>query len=414
MKAVIVIIGDELLSGNVTDTNSPRIAAALRGIGIETARIITTGDNATAIRDALADARAMDPRVIITTGGLGPTRDDITKKVLADIYGGHMRHDDGAAANVERIFAARGLVLNDLTRAQAMVPASCRVIQNRCGTAPIMVFDADGHTLVAMPGVPAETRGMLPEVIDHLRHTLRATATLTHTVYNLQGISESALADRLATYEEALPAWMHLSYLPQPGWLRLCLEVKRDNLTDDDRRELADADADLAARIAPYIIYIGDRSPQAEVLEVLRARGLTLATAESCTGGNIAHTITLVPGSSDVFLGGVVSYSNDVKSRLLGVSPDTLASCGAVSGPVVEQMVAGACRATGARVAVATSGIAGPGGGSPDKPVGTVWMAWKVDDLIISELRHLPGDRAGIITRATNEALVGLLKHIAK
>lgn len=414
MKAVLVIIGDELLAGNVTDTNSRLIASALRGIGIETVRIITTGDNAADIRGALTDARALDPRVIITTGGLGPTRDDVTKSVLADIYGGPLILDDSVAVNVERIFDARGLALNDLTRSQALVPASCRVIQNRCGTAPIMVFDTDSHTLVAMPGVPAETRGMLPTVIDDLRRHLRATATLTHTVYNLHGISESAIAARLADYEESLPAWMHLSYLPQPGWLRLCLEVKRDDLSDSDRSLLAAADSDLARRVSPYIIYIGDRSPQAELLEQLRARGLTLATAESCTGGNIAHTITLVPGSSDVFLGTVVSYSNSVKHGLLGVSDATLEACGAVSSPVVEQMVAGVCRATGARVAVATSGIAGPGGGSPDKPVGTVWFAWKVDDLVVSEMRRLPGDRAGIITGATNEALIGLLKHIAK
>lgn len=410
MKLSIIIIGDEILIGQVTDTNSGAIARTFGPDGWDIASVITVGDNAEDITEAVG--RALDSSdAVITTGGLGPTKDDITKTVLTRIFGGELVKDDSVTENIRRVFALRHLQLNASTEAQALVPTSCRVIQNRYGTAPIMCFEKDGKLLVSMPGVPFETEGMLPEVAEYIRLRLAPDELHLHRSVMVSGITESALSENLTDFEASLGLGLHLAYLPTPGLIRLRLDGTATAASDISERFDA-AYRRLLECLGPLAVYAGDADAAAIVLDALRRRGLTLATAESCTGGNIAHLLTSVAGSSDVFAGSVVSYSNSVKHRLLGVSETDLTTFGAVSQQVVEQMALGACRATGADCAVATSGIAGPGGAVEGKPVGTVWIAWCAGGRVTSQLFHFPGNRSRVIGRASTEALLGILKTI--
>lgn len=408
MTLSIIIIGDEILIGQVTDTNSGAIARALGPMGWQVRRIVTIGDDRDEIRRNVLEALA-DSDLVVTTGGLGPTKDDITKGVLTDIFGGELRSDPAVLDNIRRVFDLRGLTMNPLTEAQALVPTSCRVIQNMYGTAPIMWFERDGKVLVSMPGVPFETEGMLPEVAAMVREHFSPDVEILHHSLMVCGITESALAQRLDGFESTLDPDLHLAYLPVPGLIRLRLDGTGVRGGDTAQRHHAALDR-LRTLLGPLMVYDGDATAAQIVLDRLRGLGLTLATAESCTGGNIAHCITAIPGSSDVFAGSVVSYSNSVKRSLLDVSAESLERCGAVSREVVEQMAAGVCRATGADCSVATSGIAGPSGGTAEKPVGTVWVGWCVRGHVESRLLHLPGNRSRVIDRATTEALTGLLK----
>lgn len=405
MKLSIVIIGDEILLGRVTDTNSRLIARTLGEQGWTVAAVRTVGDNAADIRRAIADSMA-ESTLTVTTGGLGPTRDDITKAVMTDIFGGTLVHDDDVADNVDRIFAERGLTMNELTRRQALVPSSCRVIQNRLGTAPVMWFEKDGKALVAMPGVPFETRGMLPEVARQVHARFGDGAAVYHREFTVTGITESGLAERLADFEDSLPEGAKLAYLPSPGEIVLRLDAP---CPLDEVEALC---ARLEAAAAPYVAGRSKLSPAAILLHKLRSRGYTVATAESCTGGNIAHLITAIPGCSDTMLGGVVSYANEVKTGVLGVSAADIAAHGAVSEPVVRQMAEGVRRATGADCSVATSGVAGPGGGSPGKPVGTVWIAASTPDRTVAAVHHFSGDREAVIDRASAKAIMMLAEMV--
>lgn len=413
MKLSIVVIGDELLLGRVTDTNSGFIARHFDALGWEIASVETVGDSREAISSAIG--RAMErSELVITTGGLGPTKDDITKGVLTEIFGGELVTDLDVLDNISEVFNIRGLKMNQLTADQAIVPSSCRVIQNRLGTAPIMVFERDGRMLIAMPGVPFETEGMLvsgvlPEVMNHFQ----PDTAIAHQTLIVTGITESALASRLEDFENSLPGELHLAYLPTPGLIRLRLDgFSRDAKSITDiTQEYADRLSDI---LGDLLLYYGDGTPAEIALLRLRNHGMTLATAESCTGGNIAHSITAIAGCSDVYTGSVVSYSNDVKAGTLGVSRDALERFGAVSREVVEQMATGVCRLTGADCSVATSGIAGPDGGTPEKPVGTVWTAICIKGKVTSRLLHLPGNRSRVIERATNEVLIDLAKAIAR
>lgn len=411
MKLSIVVIGDELLLGRVTDTNSGFIARHFDTLGWEIASVETVGDTREAISSAIK--RAMEcSSLVITTGGLGPTKDDITKGVMTEIFGGEPVKNDDVLENIINVFNLRGLKMNPLTADQAIVPSSCRVIQNRLGTAPIMVFERDGRMLIAMPGVPFETEGMLVSaVIPEVIARFQPDTAIAHRTVIVTGITESALAKLLEEFEESLPAGFHLAYLPTPGFIRLRLDgVGKDASTVDS---LIDSYAErLKETLGSLMLYDGDGTPAEIVLTYLRRHGLTMATAESCTGGNIAHKITEIAGCSDSYVGSVVSYSNGVKANLLGVSRDDLERYGAVSREVVEQMASGVCRATGADCSVATSGIAGPGGGTPDKPVGTVWTAVCVKGHVTSRLLKLPGNRSRVIERATNDVLIALAQTL--
>ncbi len=404
MNVSIVIIGDEILLGRVTDTNSGLIARTFAADGWTVKCVRTVGDNAADIRRAIELSLA-ESELTVTTGGLGPTRDDITKAVMLEVFGGELIFDESVRENVENIFRHRNIKLNDLTIGQANVPSSCRVIQNRLGTAPIMWFEKGGHVLVAMPGVPYETRGMLPEVADDVRARFGSGGTIRHREFTVSGISESALAERLAAYEDSLPEGVHLAYLPDPGEIVLRLD-------GDFTGRAADAACfdglceRLKETLGPYLIAEGKVEPSALLIHSLRRRGNTVATAESCTGGNIAHLITMNAGCSDVMLGGVVSYSNDVKMKALGVSAQSLGSYGAVSRAVAVEMAEGVKRLTGADCSVATTGIAGPGGGSEEKPVGTVWIAASTPEATEVKCFHFGGDRQAVIERASAQALM--------
>lgn len=410
MKATIIIIGDEILLGRVTDTNSGTIARALDPLGIEIDKVITVGDEGKAIHDAVDEAfKATD--LVIVTGGLGPTKDDITKKVLMEVFGGELIFDEKVYEQVQKIFLAKNLNMNRLTHDQALVPTSCKVIQNLYGTAPIMWFEKDGKVLVSMPGVPAETAPMINgPVREAIAGRFTPDTAYAHRTLQVTGISESALAERLESWEDSLPKEFHLAYLPDSPIIRLRIDGsgKDAEKLEKDIDDLADT---LDARLGHLVFARGEGQLAQVLLDKLRERKLTLCTAESCTGGNIAHTITLVPGSSDVFNGGIVSYSNNVKEKALGVPQETLDEFGAVSEQTVRAMLAGALRATDSDCAVATSGIAGPGGGTPDKPVGTVYIGAQIPGLEPLIVRHqFPGSRERIIHRATTAALLQLMQ----
>lgn len=401
----IVAIGDELLVGQVTDTNSPYIASVIDPAGWRVDSVSVVHDDARAIREAIGRALEASP-VVITTGGLGPTKDDITKTVLTEIFGGTLVSDDRVLEAVRSIMEHRGLELNESTAAQALVPSSARIFVNEVGTAPIMWFETDGRVLVALPGVPFEMRHMFARhVFPALMERFGASHSLVHRTVLTTDISESALSEMLSDFEAALPAGFHLAYLPNMGYIRLRLDG-----TGPDPDEL-NAEADrlhsaLKGLCRPYMLHDEDLTPAEILLNLLKKHRLTFATAESCTGGNIAHLITSIPGSSEAMLGGVVSYSNSVKEGILGVDPQLIATLGAVSEPVAAQMAEGARRATGADVAVATSGIAGPGGAVAGKPVGTVCFGVSAGSTTRSLTLHLPGDRSRVIDRASNTALI--------
>lgn len=411
MKYIILAIGDELLAGQVTDTNSGAIARMLEPHGWELERVEVIADGAEPLRRALGRAlECVD--VVLTTGGLGPTKDDETKQTLTALFGGELVQDNAVLENVKRVVAARGFKLNALTAAQAMVPTSCRVIQNLVGTAPIMWFDRPGgKVVVSLPGVPFETLEMMRrEVVPQLTERFRAKETIERRTVVAFNITESNLASVLAPWEEALPPYAHLAYLPKPGVVRLRLDGRH---TDAPfiRAEIERLHVELLRQVpAANLMADGDLTPEQELLRRLTSAGKTVAVAESCTGGAIASRITAIAGSSAAFRGGVVAYSNEVKIAALGVDPLTLEEHGAVSRPVVEQMALGVKRLCGSDFAVATSGIAGPGGGSEAKPVGTVWMAVAVPSgAVFSACYHLPGSRARVIDRAATNALLNLL-----
>ena len=413
MKVSIIAIGDELLIGQVVDTNSGFLARTMQPEGWEVADVAVISDSAAEIRRAVSEALKRSD-VVLTTGGLGPTRDDITKQTLCEIFGGTLREDPDVTADIIDVFRKRGLKLNSLTAAQALVPTSCRVIRNRVGTAPVMWFETSDprKVLVAMPGVPFETEHCFSrEVFPRLLEAFPRRDAIDHRTFVVAGITESDLAIRLESFERDLPQALHLAYLPRPGIIRLRL----DGHADDPAwlsRQMDIFSRRLIDECGTILLCEGDLTPAQILLQRLSDSGLTFATAESCTGGNIARTVTAIPGASAVVCGGIVAYSNDVKSRILGVDPATLEAHGAVSIPVVEQMARGAIAATGASLAVATSGIAGPGGGSPEKPVGTVWMAWCVDGHVHAREFHFPGNRERVIDRASTEAMLQLVNHI--
>lgn len=414
MQLSIIVIGDELLLGQVTDTNSGEIARHIAPYGWEVNDVQAVGDEADEIRRAIDRAFELSD-VVITTGGLGPTKDDITKSVLCNYFGGKLIEDPEVLANVKKVVSSKGFKLNDLTAAQAIVPSSCRVIQNRVGTAPIMWFERDGKVLVAMPGVPFETREMFQsEVFPQLKEKFHTDVDIEHAVLMVTDYTESGLAEYISEWEEALPSHLHLAYLPKPGLIRLRIDgahPDKDFITAEVRR----AADELHEMFGDAVIATEDLTPAQILLNECGRLGLTLASAESCTGGNIAHELTLIPGSSEVFVGSVVSYSNDVKTGVLGVGKDTLAANGAVSLPVVREMAEGVLRVTGAKISVATSGIAGPGGGTEEKPVGTVCIAAALHTaegmtVCETETYRFAGTRSRIIESATTRALIKAIK----
>lgn len=405
MKTAIIAIGDELLIGQVVDTNSGSIARMIdpAGWSIEWVKVIH--DDADAIIQAVDEAFAVAD-VVLTTGGLGPTKDDITKLTLCKYFGGELRHNPEVLENIKEIFQRRGIQLNALTEAQALVPTSCRVIQNRVGTAPIMWFERnDGKVLVSMPGVPFETVQMFQaEVFPQLLMKFHSNEHIAHRCIIVEGLTESKVAMQLDEWEDALPDFIHLAYLPKPGIIRLRLDGHHpdNNLLQSTLDKLH---AELCQRFADNLLADADLTPEEALLLRLRDKKYTLATAESCTGGNIAHRITAIAGCSDCYNGSIVSYANDVKINILGVKKESIETHGVVSEEVVAQMAEGARKAIGTDCAIATSGIAGPSGATPNKPVGTVCIAIATPERTIASTHHFPGTRDRVIDRASTTAL---------
>ncbi len=377
MKAEIITIGDEILIGQIIDTNSAYIARQLNDIGIDVFQITSVSDNAAHIVKALDDAHTR-AQVILITGGLGPTADDITKPTLSNYFGGKLIQNNEVLEDIKRYLSGRSRVLNERNIKQAEVPDVCTVIRNPVGTAPCMWFEKNGVITVSMPGVPFEMKELMKEIVIRLKNKLPGTFIEHETIITF-GLGESMMADLIHDWEINLPNFIKLAYLPSPEGLRLRLTGKYHQY-EPLMEALNIEKLKLTTIIDKYIIgmYDGEYLP-ITIGKRLISLGESLSTAESCTGGNIAHQITLIPGCSAYFKGSVVAYSNQIKVNVLGVSDKDIHEFGAVSKQVVEQMASGARKLMGTTYAIATSGIAGPDGGTPEKPAGTVWyaLAWE-------------------------------------
>ena len=414
INATIITIGDEILIGQIVDTNSVSISRHLNKAGITVSERLSIGDNAEQITRALTEALNRT-QIVIITGGLGPTKDDITKHTLAKFFCSDMREDEHVALHVKTMLEARGITFNELNHSQAMVPEKCQVLFNYHGTAPGMWFeDEQGHVVISLPGVPFEMEHLMEdEVMPRLKARFSLHANVHRTMIT-SGLPESMLAERIAEWEDALPEGLKLAYLPSPNIVRLRLSAYDRDDAEATRQEI-DAEFDKLYHIIPeHIVGFEDASVQALVHDLLSQHHLTLATAESCTGGTIASRFTAMSGSSQYFLCGVVSYSNEAKRDVLGVNYDDIMRYGAVSETVVRQMAEGARRISGADYAISTSGIAGPTGGSKEKPVGTVWMAVATPTRTISMMRNSGTDRSQVINRASAYAIEMLYKELQK
>lgn len=408
--AEIITIGDELLIGQVIDTNSAWMGQKLNEIGIKVKQITSISDDKMHILTTLEEAKKRAD-VILITGGLGPTKDDITKKTLCDYFGSELVFHEPSFKVIEEIFNSRGRTITETNRLQAYVPANCEVLVNKNGTAPGMWFNDGKKIIVSMPGVPNEMKGLMETLVIPQLKSKFNLAPIVHKTILTQGIGESFLSDLIEKWELALPVYMKLAYLPSAGTVRLRITASGKD-ADVLRKEVESQTEELKKLISEYIF--GYETDQLESLigELLVQKNKTLSTAESCTGGFIAHKITSVPGSSRYYMGSVLPYSNDLKTGLLKVDPELIAKHGAVSQEVVTQMAELARKMLKTDYAIATSGIAGPSGGSDLKPVGTVWIgiagpektkAWKV---------QLGSNRLRVITETALHALNGLRKEL--
>ena len=410
--ASIVTIGDEILIGQVVDTNSSRLALALEEAGIRVRRLLSIADDGAAIEETLLRELSRND-IVISTGGLGPTKDDITKAALARLSGSRrfVEHP-GQLEMVRRILHGRGLDVLPSNLAQAQVPETAEVIVNRLGTAPVMVFrNVAGHgTLYALPGVPHEAEGAIPDVMADIRAHF-PLQDIRHRNLMVAGIAESALSERLAPWEDALPEDMHLAYLPDPlTGIRLRLSTYSGEAKDEEAHLDAQI-ATLKGLLGPLLYAEEDSDLQRAVGRLLLKSGRTLAAAESCTGGEIAHLLTSVPGSSAYFLGSVTSYAVSVKEKVLGVPAALIERCGVVSGEVAAAMAEGARRVCGSDYAVATTGLAGPGGDGTH-PVGTVWIGVSGPSGTKTVSRRFTNDRKRNIERFAAAALDFLRLYI--
>lgn len=409
-QASICTIGDEILIGQIVDTNSSHISQALNSLGIKVTRMLSIGDDHDVIVNSLGQELSKND-IVIVTGGLGPTKDDITKAALAYLSGTDAyRTDERQLEIIHKILSSRGLDILDINLAQASVPETCEAIPNRCGTAPIMVFrfpaDRFGHeaTLYSLPGVPYEALAALPDIMEDIKahHSL---SDIYHRTVMTYGIAESALAKMIEEWEDNLPADMHLAYLPNPlTGVRLRLSIYGGNKEDEEAR----IEAELA-KLRP-ILGSSLYSDHEDTLEgcigrMLSGAGKTVSVAESCTGGTISALFTSVPGASEYYLGSVTSYANEIKINVLGVPAEIIAENGAVSSECVAAMAEGVRKLTGSDYSVATSGIAGPGGGSAEKPVGLVWIGVSSDKGTETFSMVFRNDRKRNIERFASSAL---------
>ncbi|MEE0922305.1 MAG: CinA family nicotinamide mononucleotide deamidase-related protein [Paludibacteraceae bacterium] len=431
MIASIITIGDELLIGQVVDTNSAWMAQRLNEAGIELYQITSVHDDREHILRALDEAFSRAD-IVLTTGGLGPTKDDITKHVLCEYFGTQLVEDSHVRAHIHDLYKDRPDALNRLTATQWLVPESATILPNRVGSAPIMVFEkicspsgrslnsseAFTKLLISLPGVPYEMQvAMTEQVLPYIRlkvraERLEARGEIIHRTILVHGIPESKLAIQIEDWENALPSYIHLAYLPKDGMIRLRLSSYGE-ATETEIRSHIDT---LLPLISDYLLATEDISLEALAARLLTQQGMTIATAESCTGGRLAAALNAQSGSSAYYMGSVVAYANEVKEQVLGVQHDTLVQHGAVSEQTVRQMAEGVRALMHTDYAIATSGIAGPTGGTPDKPVGTVWIAWATPTGTEAQCFHFGAarEREQITHRAVTTALVKLIQSLTK
>ncbi len=408
VTASVCTIGDEILIGQIVDTNSAKIATALNSIGVKVEELVSTSDKEEEIVDTLE--RCMQKTdIVVITGGLGPTKDDITKTTLAKLSGAkEFVKNEEQYRIVEQLLTARGVEMSDINKAQALVPDSCTVIINECGTAPCMQFEIKrgDHTalLFSLPGVPFEAEAAIPKVLKSIKEHYRLSNIFHKTICTF-GIPESTLAKKIEEWEDNLPENIHLAYLPNPILgVRLRLSIYGVE-KEQGERELDAETGKLRALLGNAIYGEGEDSLQAAIGRLLKAEGETISVAESCTGGMIASLLTSVPGASQYFYGGVVSYDNSVKTNVLKVKEETLAKYGAVSRECVEEMAKGVRKLMGTTYSIATSGIAGPDGGSAEKPAGMVCVAVAGENFVETKEFRFKGSRKLNTERFSSNAL---------
>lgn len=413
MKIEIINIGDELLIGQVLNTNAHWMAARLDGVGFEVVRTTIIKDDKEEIRSNVERALKEADSVLIT-GGLGPTKDDITKHTLAEVFGTTLVESKEVLDNIRRIFDRRGFELSPTNRLQAMVPKDGTVINNPLGTAPGLCFERDGKLVFSMPGVPFEMKSMMKDSIIPMLSKHYYQISIQHKTLIIQGIGESYLSDRIEDFEDSLPEHFSLAYLSSPNFIRLRLSGK-----GRDKDELSEELNQLMEKLLPYVedYLIGyDKEDIIEILiDLLNEEGKTIGIAESCTGGYLSHRFTRIKGASNYYKGGITAYSNQAKINVLGVDKDKIEAHGAVSKEVVEEMAINSLSLFDADYSIATTGIAGPGGESPGKPIGTVWIAVasKKGELVV-ETFCFSSSRDNFIERASNQGISMLIRMIRK
>lgn len=381
-----------MLIGQIVNTNAAWIGDQLSKMGLDVIRMIVIGDHREEIQSAVLDALE-DAEVVVCTGGIGPTKDDITKEVLAEIFEEEMKFNQQAFDWIESHKAEQGQSTNNLHREQAVLPTGFKLYRNSKGTAPGMMYEQNGNFLIVVPGVPYEMKALLrDQILEEIKEKVTGKIIRVHTLLTA-GKPESEIASLLTEFEDGLPDWAKMAYLPGHTRVRLRLTVKGDEEAEAEGR-LKNLIDQVKSILGPIVYGSNGDSLEEVVGKELKRKGLTLATAESCTGGYISHLITTIPGASDYFMGSIVSYSNSVKIKQLGVSQETLKRFGAVSEETVREMLKGICEKMNSDMGIAVSGIAGPGGGTEEKPVGTVWIAVGNSDSQRIEKLKLNQDRA--------------------
>jgi nicotinamide-nucleotide amidase len=410
MKTEIITIGDEILIGQIVDTNSAWLGQQLNLRGIEVYQVTSVHDDRTHILKALAAAE-QNADLVLITGGLGPTKDDITKKTLCEYFNTELKFHPEVFRHIEKLLTERGVTVNQLNRDQALLPAICTVLHNSAGTAAGMWFERNDTIFVSMPGVPFEMEAIMNDEVFPRLSALGITQSIVHKTVLTFGLAESMLAEKIESWENALPDFIKLAYLPSPSMVRLRLSAYGTNRAAMETE--VEKQVNLLLELIPEYVFGYDNDNLATAVgHLLMQLNRTMAVAESCTGGNIAHYITSNPGSSAYFKGGIVAYSNDVKVKLLGVPAGIIEKEGAVSQQVAEAMAIGARKSLGADYAVSTTGIAGPDGGSEEKPVGTVWIAVAGPSGVSSKKYVFKHNRERNIIRSTQTALNLLRKFI--
>ncbi len=412
IKVAVITIGEEILLGHTLDTNAHFISNVLSEIGTRIVLRSSVGDRTEDIYEVLAYAEKKSD-IIMITGGLGPTNDDITKRCLAAYFNSELIINQEALDQVTSYFRRRGFALTEINRRQAEIPAIADAVINDMGTAPGMWIEKDGKVFVSMPGVPHEMQHMVREkVIPRLKEKYE-TPVILHKLIMTAGIGESWLAEKIAGWESGLPENLSLAYLPGYGQVKLRITGVGNNY-EELEEQLSLHTGTLKQVIGSYIYGEGGEALEQRIGSLLGAGHMTLATAESCTGGHIAHLITSIPGSSDYYIGGVIAYHNQIKTGFLGVKQETLREYGAVSESTVKEMAEGIRRRFKTNFGLATSGIAGPGGGMPDKPVGTVWVAVADGEGQVAKKYNIPKDRLNNIKYSSVAALVLLWQRLSQ